>query len=477
MILDDVYENFVNDTGLTNAVYKSVFSKISEHLEKIGEFEFTGFSYEVGDNKFDLDLSEKMISLNVVEIINNIFQDFYTFPGNSSVVLRLNYNDVPCELRYVDGKFSASSQIVFFKQNNLFDMFISIKPVDNLFKEFDRLFRFYTSFINYPSNVFSPLRSKFENRLANNNIETNPLLAQQLNEDKLICEKLKMQQTELSEELENKQITIQEIQGRRSKLEFSNKNLIQLNEEKARLKAEHALMLQHIGGINEEFVNISEVVVKIDIELSNLSSQSDVSESDVNYLKEKKIIFSQEAESRKKTIIDTQSFINRLTSRMAEIDEAVMELESLSSFDIYSDDAALKVLEVERDNIYVNLSSVQDQLKKIQEKIASNSLTLEKSNLNNNNMYEADMSSISEHLSSSFYSIPIAAVFNYLRYYFVYSCQEFMKSMRQEEDGDLRSMSARYVLGKNFNIKFKNYFTYFTNELPNHTNPIIVTRS
>jgi hypothetical protein len=486
MIIDNLYENFLKDTGLTNVVYKSVFTKIDDILNEVKNFNFLRFVYKVGDQEYSTEFEDGKVPLNVVEIINNIFQDFHSFPPNSSVVLFVEYREEEFQIVFDSKQLIIPSQISFLKELSLFDMFLTIRPVNNLFKEFDRFFKFTNTrnFSNYPNSVYVPLKSLFDAHSSEKALSSDPQFEQNLNEKIILLNKLQLQQTEISEAMSKRQVELSEIQNRRGKIDGVEGKLIEIDKQRTLLKTEHTTFTNHLKESIDTSNQILEMIKRIDAELSNAASQ-EIEGPEIEFLKEKRIVYGSELELHNKNIAGLQLFIKTVSDKITLLESDKKELEKYIGYDVYSDDATSKVMEAERDKLYSDLMFIQDQIKKLQIEINSDNLIKTKSDAINDpkGVYNKTISTsaIIDHLSTSLQPSPIVTVLNYLRYYFVYCCEKTIETIKRERDDyaslqipDLYSIASRIVLSDIFGIEFQKCFSIYDYKFDNHSSIITV---
>ena len=86
------------------------------------------------------------------------------FPENSYVELSITYKDINYKIVYDSNssKLIIPDEIKFIKELFLLEMFTLNRPVVDVFSEFDRIFKFTSTFKNKISGVLPSLQKRFQ---------------------------------------------------------------------------------------------------------------------------------------------------------------------------------------------------------------------------------------------------------------------------------------------------------------------------
>lgn len=468
MILNNLYENFVRDTGLTNNTYKTVFSKISESLEKIKDIRWNTLSYEYGDNKSFIDFNvTKEININTSEIFANIFDEFYTFPKDSKAMIELEYNNILYQIAYSNGLI-IDNKIRFIKDDSLFNFFIQNRKVTSLFHEFDRYFKFVDNYRLYPTQVPPQLVKRFENRTAQDLPQVDNEIQSKILDSQILIEKLQEQQKKIMIELDKKQADLKELSDRKQSVVFAKNNIANLTFEKDRLINESKVIQDQGNQIKIKLSKIENILKEINLAIKDNVDFGNV-DVDIKLLTEKKIYFEREEGYLQNNYNDTHKLSLQLQANLTDISKKLVEAEGFVKDDVALIEKNINAMEVDREELYTTLESITLEIKNYKNRVAADSLTIEKTkSLMNEGIADIERNTITESIMTPLQPSYITTVMNYLRYVFVYEAEK----MKQILGTDNNIIVCRQVLTDVFGLYFQNAFISVDYKFNRHDNLI-----
>ena len=455
MILNNLYENFVKDSGLTQNIYKTIFNKISTSLEVIKDVKWNSLAYEYGESKSFVDFNQTPeININTSEIFANIFEEFYTFPKDSKAIVGLEYNNVQYEIAYSNGLI-IDPKIKFIKDDLLFNFFLQNRKVTNLFNEFDRYFKFVDNFRLYPTSVPVQLVKRFENRTAGEIVSEDNEIQSKILDNQIIIEKLQMQQKAVMTELDIKQEQLKELTERKQSVTFAKNNVGSLAFEKERQENEYKEMSAQANDYLEKLNKVEAMLKEIDLAIQDNIDFNNTAE-DIDTLKYNKGYFEREKQSLQNSHVVTSKSAQTCQANLQDITSKLILAEGFVKDDIKSLDKNIQSVEIEREGLYATLEQVSHEIKNYKKMVNEDSLNIEKSrSLMDEGIADIEKQSIIETLTAPLQPSYITTVMNYLRYVFVYEAEK----MKQVMGTDDNVVVCRQVLTDVFGLYFQNAFT------------------
>jgi predicted nucleic acid-binding Zn-ribbon protein len=412
-------------------------------------------AYEYGEAKSFVDFHQTPeININTSEIFTNIFEEFYTFPTSSRAIVGLEYNNVPYEIAYSNGLI-IDPKIRFIKEDYLFSFFIQNRKVTSFFQEFDRYFKFVDNFRLYPSSVPVQLVKRFENRVAGEIVSSSDNPQSKINENKLLIEKLQIQQKAVMSELDAKQEQLKEITERKQSVMFAKNNVGSLAFEKERLENEYKDMSFQANDYLEKLNKVENLLKEIDLAIQNSVDFNNPSDVDIDTLKYNKNYFEREKQSLQNNYAVTSKSSQTCQANLQDITAKLTHAESFIKDDIKTLDKNIQIIETEREELYTTLEQVSHEIKNYKKIVNEDSLNIEKSkSLMDVGIADIEKQSITEILTSPTQPSHITTVMNYLRYVFVYEAEKMKQAMGINDN----VIICRQVLTDVFGLYFQNAF-------------------
>lgn len=460
MLLQTAYEKFIKNTDLTDSIYKSVFSKISDILEKINVLEWISLKYKSDSEDFSIDLKNNTIPMYVVEIIKNVFEDFYMFPSTFDFELIVLYDKINYSIKYSNGVLVIPEEISFIKEYGLFELFIQPRPVYDIFSEFNRYFKFTNSFTTKTTTIPTPLKRKFEEEDSQRILSDNPDMKNKILSNEVIIGNLSKQQKEISDSLDNIRKEISKLTEDRSTIKHYLSIKESLLYEKNSLKSEVDLLQKAADESKATIERISSVLSSIDEEF-RLNPTGDTN----GFLKERKIIFTKELEQRKGAIEETTYLLSPIQKRLKELEEEYGRIASYNEDDLTVLNDKIQKLHSLQDNHTASLLGINTEIQNMKGNIIEESKIVEQSNTLNKPQSTLDTQSIIEYISVPVQPMSVTTVVNYLRYYFGYLATGLSATLQENnKDTDysvIQAVACRTALANGFNLIFKNCFSIY----------------
>lgn len=470
MLLDSIYTNFVKNTGLSAGIYKSIFAKINDVLEKVNFIKWEKLVYSNGSaDEVVVNLNNTQVPQYQIEIILNLFYNFYTFPKNFNAKLYLTFNNIEYIITYDNEKDVAiiPDEISFIKEYNLFELFTLLRPVYDVFSEFDRLFKFTEIFKTKINKVYPDLQKKFEEDLAVTNVITGEVKKSNIPEKEAFLENLINTRTEILGELDEIRTKLDKAVENKNTVHFYLKSKNGVSFEKDKLQDELNLLQDAYNDYKTRYDDTNNLIQDIDKEITNLVDFENIEDStEVDVLKEKKNIFKKSLEQYNNNMLSTKKLIDITQGRLNEI---ASQFNLTKEYTQADEDTLLKQiedLEKYQDILYGKLMSVDGEIKNTKSIISNNTINYEKAKLASNNSFDtSELTSIVDHITTPEKPNAVVTVLNYLRYYFAYmatiSCSELEKINPNIDVTILQSIACRSVLTNEFGLYFNNCFSIF----------------
>lgn len=414
-----LYENFTNDTGLSNPVYGSIFNKISQVFNSIRDLRFDSIHYNNGDKQSTISLDSITTSLNVIETIHNIFNSYYTLSKNTTVTLKVTYDGNQYNIIFDGGKTNIPDEVVFIKDYNIFDMFSQVKDFNSYYTEFDRYFKFLENFKSGNKDAVQYLETLFKQR------ELGDIqLPKKIKAVSNSIDSLKMQQSELLKELEDKQGETAEIEKRKRNAVSSKHNYTHILLEKQKVEDEYNYVNIEYTEIISKLDKVEKLLNTIDIEIKNYVDFNKDG-VDIEFLKEKKNIMLKDKESLILSKLDYEGLINTLKAQLNDFNTKYNNAEIGMAENPEELSKILEDLTHDKENIFHKLEALTEEIK-----VKSNR---EKTNLfkisENEQIMNTDISFESKEKIVDFLSNVdfTTIVQRYIREYYVFRANQFEK--------------------------------------------------
>jgi len=478
MLLDTIYNNFIKNTGLSAGIYKSIFAKISDILEKVNYIEWDKLVYSNGDaDKVTVNLKSDKIPQYQIEVILNLFYNFYTFPKNFNADLYLTFRNKEYIITYdnISNSIHIPEEILFIQENNIFELFTLLRPVYDVFSEFDRLFKFTELFKTKVDKIYPDLHKRFEEDMAVTDVVTGEVKQSNISEKQVFLEKLITSRSEILQELDDVRSRLDKAISDKNTIQYHLKSKESVSFDKQKLQSELDMLQNSYNDYKSRYDTTSELIKDIDKEITNFVEFEKLEENDeeVEILKNKKSIFSKSLEQYNNNMLNTKKLIDITVQQLSEIDSKFDITQNYTKSD--EDTLVKKISELEQyqDVLYGKLLSIDGEIKNTKNIITKNSITYEKAKFANSDSFDDTViSSIVDHITTPEKPTAVVTVLNYLKYYFAYmattSCSTLENINPDVDITILQSIACRSVLANDFKLYFNNCFSIFNFTDPQH---------
>ena len=467
MILSNVYEKFVEHTGLKDSIYKTVFIQIGDVLKHVKDIKWTRLKYNIGTENYTHSFkSDKEIPLYVVEIMQNLFDSAYSFPESSKIELEVEYKGMVYMIECVKDEVHVPSDISFLNEYSLFKFFLITRNVFDIFGEFDDLFGFVNVFKTRIETVFTPLKNKFENQVAHEEVDKGNISSSNVSSASTLIENLKKSRSELLEKIEK-------VNDHKSKLVKNKNDILKAVRSKKGFELERKNINNEYGILREDYdahkktlYKVIDMVAEIDSQLEGMVHNKDgVDESEKGHLKDKKVIFMKQQKELETTLYNTKSLMDSVTLRLTEINKHIKNVQNYTMNDV--DILAQKITEKDKDykETYISLATIENEIKHQSVKVSSDSAQIEreKNMSKGKGLDQIDTQDIVAHLSNPLHPTSVTTVMNYLRYFFAFYTSkissELMKMYKDFDAATIQAVACKLVLTKFFGVYYNNIFS------------------
>jgi len=466
MILNKVYEEFVETTGLTDSMYKTVFVQIGDVLSLINNVTWMSLVYSIGDSSYPTDFMGKAPTpLYVVEIAQNLFEKSYTFPESSKVELDVRFKGKFLKVTCEGDKVNIPQELGYVKHYSLFPFFLITKKVYDIFEEFDSLFSFVNRFKTKVKSIYAPLEQNFEKTIVKKSIDsgnvTNSGVASRLG----LVENMKKNRDDLLKRTEK-------LRNDREKLVQDKNNISQILKkkeglffEKSNLDKEYELLQESYDKDKKKFDKVVDILATIDSELLSQNNSETPNNTEIIYLKEKKDAFTGEKIALENSLNDTHSLKESLLVRINSLKNDITNGGDYNATDVGVMESKIAAVDKERDEIYGALVTLENEIKQ-QSASASNEskqIEMSKETPMPSGIDSISRKNIVEHLSSPLQPTSVTTVMNYLRYYFAYHTTKIATQLSTVHSNvdqiALQSLACKLTLVRHFGVYYNNVFS------------------
>ena len=483
MIKNKIYKDFCDHTGLSDVVYETIFNKIEENLYRINDLKWLYFTYSDKDNDVFNTVNfskDKTIPLYIVELIKNIFGNYYTLPSSVVVSLGIIYKGKEYNIICNAEGTEIPEEVSFLRDT--FNLFFMTHPVRDIFEEYDNTFNFINKFKTSIKNIFPALEKKFT---------TGETSSDYLKEDEKIDTKSLIQEKMLIQSLEDKiSMNIAKLDQIRAERENAEKdkeilfssvnNRDALLQERNKFKIELEMLSDSSEVYQDRMDRLETILNKIDSELSYAIDNSG-SQEDVSFLKEKKIVFSHEKTSLTKSINDINLLIRTASNNSDILNKELSRIEDYKNINIDDIEKKIEDLAKFHADTYKDLVVTEAKLKDIKSKNLEKQLKVEKAQTyTDTTIQNIENNSIVSHLSTPLQPSSVTIVSNYLRQYFGYYTTQLSNSLLEESPDSniyiIQAMATRLCLLRYFGLTFNILFTVFPIADDNIKNSILILK-
>lgn len=464
MKMNDLYELFVEHTSLKDSMYKTVFIQIQEALDTIQHTEWISLSYRVGeDNTFEIDFKkQKVIPLYATEIIQNVFENYYTFPDGSEIIIKLKYNDKPYTIKVIDNDRDCPEDIAHLFSPSFFNFFLVDYPVKDIFSEFDKLFAFTRYFKDTVSTVYEPLKRKFDQYESKRRVDSGEVTQSNVSGTRVFLENLKGNRERLLSEIKGLDEEIKKMEEQYNSFQqiMNSKEGLILDHQKS--KSEHAYWKNLFEEYKAKSDSVIELLVNISLELQDHIEFDPVGNADeISYLRDKKVQFENERDDLGKTLNETKKLMDIALTKVQDVDKDMKRLSDFNQPQAEMLKSKLDEARALRDNKYTELVTIEAEVK-------------EQTNRSNNDLHQLhesksmtpipiDNNDIISHLSKPLQPNSVTVVINYLRYYFAYIVSSISTRIESQyknmPPSIIQALACKITLIKNFGVYYKNLFS------------------
>lgn len=421
MILDQIYKDFLEHTGLTDSVYKGVFLKVQDTFDRMNALKFLSFYYRFGKDSLSIDFqtSTDPVPIYVVDIIDNLFSKSYTFPAESECRVKVLFQGAVSEIVSKGNTVEIPVELHFLETMNLFPFFCGIKCKNTYFEEFEHLFKFLE--MKQPlRTVYSPLRQLFEKDVAQKKIDTKEVTASSSVTYSIIVEDLLAQKDQLVKKIDALKAKREELSEKKNKFIALARFKDSYTSEYSSLMEEYKTLQESKAEVESRIKSIADVLVEIDDKLH----AGEGGEEDLTYFKNKKVFLID-----KKGLLDSHlqqilSLLNTTKLRIEELKKSFDEFDQLSGVDINTIQDLIQNYNKDLEVMYHDLNALETSIANAKKQAVDieNQQILASSQVDTTTAH-----TIPTHLSKPDIPTSVTVVKNYLRYYFVYYSEKLGK--------------------------------------------------
>lgn len=468
MLLEKLYSDFITHTGLTDSTYKSVFLNISEILERVKEISLKSISYtdsSEGSKPSVFDFGNmKTVPSYVVDVFKNIFLNYYALPRGAVAELALSYRGVPFSIINDHTGTIIPNEIEFIQDYKIFNMFILDNPVYDVFSPFDSEFGFIESFKPDMTDIFPPLKKKFENSFAKEHVI-------EKNEHEGSVASVQLTVENIQQKIRDALGRVEEIGKIRERLQqerytlFSGINSREaLLLERDKLSIEGSTLHESAEAYLTKVNKVKSVLRSVDAELSDQELRGNTKQEDIDFLRESKIRLENEKTSLENTILSFNTFIKENSDKMRDIQSKLSAIENYTTNDVDVMDQKIKQLDSEQDDLYGILIGLEAELRNQKKALDERSLNFEKAaSYSEMTIQNVENTAIVGHLSSPRQPSSVITVANYLRQYYAYVCTVLSKSIIDEQPDipvpTAQAVASKLVMVRAFGLYFDKIFS------------------
>ena len=467
MILNRVYEDFMSHTNLTDPVYKSVFQKLSDIITNINSVKWKRLIFTMNTSVYNIDFeSNRVLPSHILDLFQNVFEHNFQFPADSTTIIQLDYNNTPYEIRVEEGVVVTPGELNFLMFSNIFSFYYVNNPVDDLFEEFNNLFRVIDSFKTKQFDVYSSLKKQFENELVATAVEERSITKDSYVEEMFVLESMEKNRNEILKKLDAIQLEKEEITEKRKSIVkgvenrekyINNRNMLQ--EEYKTISASHMEYKDNLTEYEKVIKELNDGIEGINASLSLTTDTATIEQLhiDKEYFLNKRLVFDKEVLATKRLMLDTQRIGNEISTNIATLNNELATIESYTSDDVAGIDRRIYQLTIDYEAVYSEVLNIDQDIKVKKDQINSNnSLRDKSSSLMDVNVQMVEKKDIVDHLMKSTKPQAVMVVENYLRYYYAFYVKKAVDAVIEESKMDrvwLNTLMSRNVLETYFGIQ------------------------
>ena len=467
MILNNIYEKFVEHTGLNDAIYKTVFIQIGDVLQHIKDIKWISIKYNISNDNYTYTFTPKEeIPLYVVEIMQNLFDNAYSFPESSTIELELEYKGISYKIICEKDDVVIPPDIMFLAEYSLFDFFLITRQVYDIFSEFDELFRFTDTFKTKIDKIFTPLRNKFEDQVGHEEIDKGKISVASVSSTNTLIENLKKSRSTILQKLDNLNEQKHKLIQSKNEVLKAVKSKKGCELERKNLSIEYDILKEDYDKYKKDLYKIIDMIAEIDSQLETMSLDKEtVDISEQEYLKDRKVVFAKQQKELEETSGNTKSLMDNVSMRLVELNNFIKKIQRYTMNDV--DALAQKIENIDKHykETYVALTTTENEIKQQSLKVISDSTHIEKekNRTGKEGLDQIATQDIITHLSSPLQPTSVTLVMNYLRYFFTFYVSkisvELMDIYKDFDAPTLQAVACKLVLTKFFGVFYNNIFS------------------
>jgi hypothetical protein len=464
MLLEKVYDDFIKHTGLIDSVYKTVFINISSILTRIQSisWDYLKYSTETEETAYNFREIAK-VPRYVIELLQNAFKNYYTLPTNTVIEIGVSVGSESFKVINSASGTQIPPELEFIDKYELYNMFILDKHIFDLFGSFDEEFKFTRAFQTNVKDIFHPLKKKFELADTAAYVSENDVSYNRIADTQFHVVTLQNKIQEILVDLDSLRKKTEMLIDSRNKIFTGVNSREALLLEKEKYGIEYTTLKTTKEGYDEKSIKLKTILADIDAELSDLTAKN-ASKELIDYLVRKKVTFENEKVSVEASLLDFNSFLSDLVTRMQDITTVLTQVDSYTTNDVESLDAQIKAAGERQDDLYGVLVGLETEMKH-QKKIAEDmAIKNEKaSSYGDITIQNIENSAIVSHLATSLNPSSVITVLNYLRYYFAYYATQIANDLLLAHPGlDVaiaHAVAVKLFLVRCFGLYFNQMFS------------------
>lgn len=405
ILMDKIYQEFINCSGLKDSVHKTIFVKIQNLLNDLQSIKFKSLIYNSSEDvssQLAIDFSEsEEIPVYITDFIINCFENVYSIPEPIEGIFLIEYKEDTFEIKISKGRIIVPTQLQFMVNTGLIYLFVQntkIKSVSKILIDF--LCRTNTE-------IPEPLLKVFHGTAVSIK-DTSPV-----NSIKLMKEELELKKEALLEEYEKVLSERKKFQEDLRLASFYKQNYSIHKQEYDSLKLDTFTLKENCEQMYENLEKCEKTLIEITDNLQNLPEDESL---DRDFLISKKVNLTDKKVALTTSIGQTEQLIKSNKIRLEEFEANFKKLATAGNLDSNQLESTLDIWNAKAGKLYSDLETLDTNIRHLSEQEVDSSIQDVQESYADIVLKQPLDSDIVKCLQKPVYTSSVQAIFNYLEY-------------------------------------------------------------
>lgn len=430
----NLYDQFTQITQIDNSAVKSVFMHLNSIVSKVNNVKFTKAIIALKNEEsytlvYELDKGN-IIPASIFSSIQVLFANPEYLTHELIITIEVLYDNKLYNITYNEGDVQYPDVLSFLFTNNTFNFFTGVYDYKNPLEIFEHLFNFLIKKDLNTSieNIFKIQFDKYYSGLLQ---ETDLNLNAKSLDNEILIEKLLTSKNEIFSRINIITRKSVELKEEKDKLLNYSQNKEKYSVKYESLKNDYKMLLEQEQTFFKTVKELDQIIDHINNELNsiqihiNMNNLPETEKTKLNeekdFLIARKLKFTDAKTEAEANLLGMRNLMQSTKINMESIHNELNSVNSVDLLNVDNYDEELSRIKHELDDLYLNASSIDIEISKLQKENAGFNISREYAELKNKGTNDIELNALKTTLSANIIPAAINIAYKYLCNLFLYN--------------------------------------------------------